>query len=250
MNGWRAVYAREMLSLWVTPLAWVLLVVFLLLEGGIFYNIVRHFSNLADLALDAGPLQAYFGQQSVLMSMTLLLLCPALSMRVFAEERKSGTIETLLTAPVSALGVVLGKYLATLSTYALIWSPTVLYAVVLRGTGAIDWGALGASYLGVFAIGASYLAIGVLMSAMSKSQLIALMLTVLVQFGIFVLGIGEFVFDPGPLRDVCAYVSLAGQMEEFSKGLVDLRRLVFDTSLAALALFLAVRVVDSWRSSA
>jgi len=248
VRGWRAIYAREMLSLWVTPLAWVLLVVFLLLQGGIFYNIVRHFSNLADLSLDSGPLQAYFGQQSVLMSMTLLLLCPALSMRLFAEERRSGTIETLLTAPVSALGAVMGKYLATLSTYVLIWLPTLLYAVVLRDTGSVDWGALGASYLGVFAVGAGYLALGLLMSTLSKSQLVAMMLTVLVQFGVFVLGIGEYVFDPGVLRDVCAYVSLAGQMEEFSKGIVDLRRLVFNGTLAFLALFLAVRVVDSWRT--
>ena len=247
MNGFLPIYKREMLSLWVTPLAWVLWLVFLLLQGGIFYNIVRHFSNLTDLSVDLGPLQAYFGQQSVLISVTLLLLCPALSMRLFAEERKSGTIEALLTAPVSPAGAVLGKYLATLSTYALIWLPTLLYAVLLRDTGSVDWGALLASYLGVFGIGSSYLAIGLLMSTMTKSQLIAMMLTVLVQFGIFVLGIGEYVFDAGPLRDVCAHVSLAGQMEEFSKGIVDLRRLVFDASLAALALFMAVRVVDSWR---
>ena len=248
MTGFVPIYKREMWSLWVTPLAWVLLLVFLLLQGGIFYNIVRHFSNLTDLSLDLGPLQAYFGQQSVLISVTLLLLCPALSMRLFAEERKSGTIEALLTAPVSPAGAVMGKYLATLSTYVVIWLPTLLYAVLLRDTGSVDWGALAASYLGVLGIGASYLAIGLLMSTLTKSQLVSMMLTVLVQFGIFVLGIGEYVFDAGPLRDVCAHVSLAGQMEEFSKGIVDLRRLVFDASLTALALFMAVRVVDSWRS--
>jgi ABC-2 type transport system permease protein len=247
MSGWWAIYRREMLSLWVTPLAWILLVVFLLLQGGIFYNIVRHFSNLTDLSLDTGPLQAYFGQESVLVSVTLLLLCPALSMRLFAEERRSGTIEGLLTAPVTPFGAVTGKYLATLSTYSLMWLPTLLYAVLLRDTGSVDWGAVSASYLGLFGIGASYLAIGLLMSTMTKSQLIAMMLTVLIQFGIFVLGIGEYVFDPGPLREVCAHVSLAGQMDDFSKGIIDLRRLVFDVSLALLALFMAVRVVDSWR---
>ena len=249
MMGLMAIYRREMLSLWVTPLAWVLLVVFLVLQGGIFYNIVAHFSNLTDLSLDSGPLETFFGQQSVLISMTLLLLCPALSMRLFAEERRSGTIEALLTAPVTPLAAVLGKYLATLSTYVLIWLPTLLYAILLKDTGNVDWGALGASYLGVFGIGASYLGIGILMSAMTKSQLLALMLSVLVQFGLFVLGIGEYIFDPGALRDLSAYVSVAGQMEEFSKGIVDLRRLVFDASLVLLALFMTTRVVDSWRSS-
>jgi ABC-2 type transport system permease protein len=247
MMGFFAIYRREMLSLWVTPLAWVLLAVFLILQGGIFYNIVLHFSNLTELSLDSGPLEAFFGQQSVLISMTLLLLCPALSMRLFAEERRSGTIEALLTAPVTPVAVVLGKYLATLCTYTVIWMPTLLYAVLLRDTGNVDWGALAASYLGVFGIGASYLAIGILMSAMTKSQLMALMLSILVQFGLFVLGIGEYIFDPGPLRDLSAYVSVAGQMEEFSKGIVDVRRLVFDGSLTMLALFMTTRVVDSWR---
>jgi ABC-2 type transport system permease protein len=70
---------------------------------------------------------------------------------------------------------------------------------------------------------------------------------VLIQFGLFVLGIGEYIFDPGLLHDVCAYVSLAGHMEDFSKGIVDTRRLLYDLSLAGFCLFLTVRVVDSWR---
>lgn len=247
MNGFVAVYRRELLSLWVTPLAWVLLVVFLLLQGGIFYNIVAHFSNMTDLSLDAGPLEAYFGQQSVLVAVTLLILCPALSMRLFAEERRSNTIETLLTTTITPSGAVLGKYLATLSTYCAIWFPTILYAVMLRSTGAVDPWVVASSYLGLFITGSSYLAVGLLMSALTKSQLIALLLTVMLQFGLFVLSIGEYVFDAGPLRDLCAHVSLTGQMEEFSRGVVDSRRLVFHTSLTLVALFFAIRVVDSWR---
>src|SRR4029079_18422500 len=126
VSGFAAVYRREMLSLWVTPLAWVLLVVFLLLQGTIFYSIVVHFTSLADLAVETGPVEAYFGQESVFLLMTLLLICPALTMRTFAEERRSGTIEALLTAPVTPGGVVFGKYLAVLSTYAVMWAPTVL----------------------------------------------------------------------------------------------------------------------------
>lgn len=247
MSGLFAIYRREMLSLWVTPLAWVLLSIFLLLQGGVFYSIVVHFAQMPDLSLDAGPLHAYFGQHSVLLSITLLLVCPALGMRTFAEERRSGTIESLLTAPVGAGAVVLGKYLAVLSTYLLIWAPTVLYAVILRTTGSVDWPVVGTSYLGLGLIGASYLALGLLMSALTRSQLIALMLTILVQFGIFVLGIGEYVFDPGPVRDLCAHVSLSTQLEEMSKGIVDLRRVVFDLSLIGWGLFVTTRVVDSWR---
>lgn len=247
MSGFSAIFRREMLSLWVTPLAWVLLGVFLLLQGGIFYSIIVHFSTFSDLSVDDGPLGAYFGQNSVFLLMTLLLVCPGLSMRLLAEERRSGTVESLLTAPVGAAGVVLGKYAAALTTYVLIWIPTLLYVVILRKTGNVEWSVVLSSYLGLFLVGAQYLAIGILSSSLTKSQFVALLLTVLMQFGLFVLGIGEYIFDPGLLHDVCSYVSLAGHMEDFAKGVIDTRRVLYDTSLAIFCLFLTVRVVDSWR---
>lgn len=247
MSGFWAVLRREMLSLWVTPLAWVLLGVFLILQGGIFYSIVAHFATFTDLSVDEGPLGAYFGQNSVFLLMTLLLVCPALSMRLLAEERRSGTIEALMTAPVGSAGVVLGKYAAALVTYVLIWIPTVLYIVILRKTGSVDWLVMLSSYLGLLLVGAQYLAIGILSSSLSKSQFVALLLTVLIQFGLFVLGIGEYIFDPGVFHDVCSYVSLAGHMEDFSKGIVDTRRLLYDGTTAVFCLFLTIRVVESWR---
>ncbi len=247
MSGLVAIFRREMLSLWVTPLAWVLLGVFLLLQGGIFYSIVVHFSTFADVSVDDGPLGAYFGQNSVFLLMTLLLVCPGLTMRLLAEERRSGTIEALLTAPVGALGVVLGKYGAALTTYVITWLPTVLYVVVLRKTGDVDWHVVASSYLGLFLVGAQYLAIGLLASALTKSQFVALLVTVLAQFGLFVLGIGEYIFDPGPLHAVCSYVSLAGHMEDFARGIVDTRRVLYDVSVALCCLFVTARVVESWR---
>jgi gliding motility-associated transport system permease protein len=246
MRGFVAVYKREMLSLWVTPLAWVLLFIFLLLQGASFYQILLHFASFSNMTIDSGPVQAYFGQ-SLFLLLSLLLVCPALTMRLFAEERRSGTIEGLLTAPVSAADVVLGKYLATLTTFGFMWLPTVLYVVILRTTGDVDWHVVGSSYLGVMGVGAGYLAVGTLMSAMSRSQLVAMMLSVLVIFGLLIFGIGERIFEPGAIRDACAHVSVLSQVDELSKGVVDLRRLVFDFSLVALPLFVSVRVVDSWR---
>jgi ABC-2 type transport system permease protein len=246
VSGLLPVFRREMLSLWVTPLAWVLLAVFLLIQGLSFYSIVVHISSMGQVSIDNGPVQAYFGQ-SIFLLVSQLLVCPALTMRVFAEERKSGTIEALLTAPVTPTGVVLGKYLAALATYVAMWLPTLLYVFILRNTGQVDWRVVGSSYVGVLGIGAGYLAVGTLMSSMTKSQLTAFVLTVLVQFGLFILGIGEYVFEPGTLREICAHVSVLSQMDEMAKGVVDLRRLVFDGTLAVLPLFVTVRVVDSWR---
>lgn len=246
MTGFTAVYRRELLALWVTPLAWVLSGVFLLLQGWSFYIVLYHVSSAPDLGVDTGPVQAYFGQ-SMFLIISLLLLCPALTMRLFAEERRSGTLETLLTAPVTPAAVVLGKYLAVATTYSLMWAPTLLYVVILRDTGALDWPVVGTSYLGVLAIGAGYLAIGTLMSAMTQSQLIAFLLTTVVEFGLFILGVGEYTFEPGFLLDFCSHVSVFTQMDELAKGVVDLRRLVFDGTLIVLPLFMTARVVDSWR---
>ncbi len=246
MSGLMAVYRREMLSLWVTPLAWVLLTVFLLLQGLSFYTVVVHIATAPSLSVDAGPVQAYFGE-SIFLIVSLLLLCPALTMRMFAEEKRSGTLETLLTAPIAASSVVIGKYLAVLSTYVLMWLPTVLYVLILRGTGVVDWWVVGASYLGVMGVGAGYLALGILMSAMTRSQLVAFLLTALCQFGLFLLGIGEYVFEPGPLFALSAHVSVLSHMSDFARGIVDLRRLVFDLSLVIAPLFVTARVVDSWR---
>jgi ABC-2 type transport system permease protein len=247
VSGLLTIYRREMLSLWVTPLAWVLLVVFLILEGTIFYSIVVHFTTLPEISVDTGPVQAFFGQESILLLLTLIVLCPALTMRTFAEERRSGTIETLLTAPVSPAAVVLGKYLAVLSTYCLMWAPTLLYVVILRKTGSVDYNVVLTSYAGLLGVGASYLAIGILMSTFTKSQLVALLLTIFFVFGLFVLGVGEYVFEDGLFQRISSHVSMASQMEDFSKGVVDLRRVVFDLSLVGLCLFQSVRIVDSWR---
>jgi ABC-2 type transport system permease protein len=106
---------------------------------------------------------------------------------------------------------------------------------------------VGSSYLGLLGVGSAYLALGLLMSAMSKSQLVALLLTVGTLFGLFILGIGEYIFEPGLLQELSGHVSMASQMEEFSRGLIDLRRVVFDLSLCFTSLFVTVRVVDSWR---
>jgi ABC-2 type transport system permease protein len=239
-----AIYRREMLALWVTPLAWLLSFAFLLLQGISFYIVVDHYTHFTSLSVE-GPVESYFG--SLFMPLTLLLVCPALSMGCFAEERRSGTLESLLTAPVSPGAVVHAKYLALLSTYVLLWLPTLLYVVIVRNVADIDWPVVISSYAGLFCIGAAYLGIGVLMSALAKNQLLAFLLTTLVLFGLFILGVGERVFDPGLLQAICSHVSVLSQLEDFSRGVVDLRRLVFDSSLVTLSLFLTRRVVDSWR---
>lgn len=245
MTGFVAVLRRELWRYWVTPLAWVLLVVFLLLQGTSFALVLTHATQSEGASIDAGPLKFYFG--SAFVHISLMLVCPALTMGAFSEERKAGTLETLLTAPVTGAAVTLAKYVAALVTLKLFWLPTLLYVVILRTTGHVDWAVIGSSWLGIISLGALYLSVGVLMSAMTESQLLSVLLSTVIIFSIFVLGIGEQVFDDGLLRETCAHISVLTQLDEFSSGIVDARRLVFDGSVIAFCLFLSVRVVDSWR---
>jgi ABC-2 type transport system permease protein len=246
MSGFWPVFKRDLYSTFVTPVAWALIVVFLFLQGLNFYLLVVHFTNQVEISVDRGPVQWFFGE-TVLFYLPLLMLPPALTMRSFAEERRAGTIETLLTAPVSTPAVVLAKWCSAYVTYLIAWAPTFLYMVVLRRAGEIDWRVVGASYLGVALLGAALLAIGVLMSAMTRSQFVALLLSFAVVLGLFIIGIGEFVFDSGPAHDICQYVSIWTHMSDFSKGLIDSRRVIFDLSLTAVPLFITVRAVDAWR---
>jgi ABC-2 type transport system permease protein len=241
------IYKRELFAFFVTPLAWVLICVFLLVQGMHFYLLVDHFSNLGEVASDQTPIQAFFGN-TVLLYLILFLLVPAMTMRLFSEERRSGTIESLMTAPVSSAGVVLAKYAAALTTYVAMWAPTALYIVILQRTGEVDWHVAAASYLGVLLVGAGYLSVGLLMSALTKSQFLALVMTAMVILALFILGIAEFVTREGTaLHDICAYVSVWAQMNDFASGIVDTRRLAFNASLVVLPLFLTTRAVDAWR---
>jgi ABC-2 type transport system permease protein len=247
MRSFWPIYKRELFGFFVTPLAWVLITAFLLVQGMHFFLLVDHFATAGQGGADQTPLQAFFGN-TILLYLVLFLLVPPMTMRTFAEERRSGTIETLMTAPVSSVAVVLAKYLAVLTTYVAMWAPTVLYLVILRRTGEIDWGVAASAYLGVFLVGAGYLALGTLMSAITTSQFLALVLTALVILGLFILGVGEFVAREGTLmKDICSHVSVWAHMNDFAAGIVDSRRLVFYGTLVVLPLFVTVRAVDAWR---
>ncbi len=246
MKAFLPIYKRELFAFFVTPLAWVLITVFLILQGMNFYWIIDTFATRVEPS-DQTPLQAFFGN-TVLLYLVLFLLVPPMTMRVFAEERRSGTVESLMTAPVSSTSVVLAKYFAVVTTYAAMWAPTLLYLVILKRAGDVDLHAAAAAYLGVVLVGAGYLSIGVLMSAVTDSQFLALVMTALVILALFLLGIGEFIAREGSvLQAVATHVSVWGQMNDFASGIVDSRRLVFDATLILLPLFITTRVVDAWR---
>ena len=247
MKAFWPIYKRELFAFFVTPLAWVLIVVFLVVQGMHFFLLVDHFAHQGDATGDETPLSAFFGN-TVLLYLVLFVLVPPMTMRMFAEERRSGTIEMLMTAPVSSAAVVLAKYAAVLTTYVAMWLPTVLYLVILGRTGELDWHTAASAYLGVLLVGAGYLSLGLCASALTRSQFLAMVWTALVLLVLFILGVGEFVTREGSaMHEVCAHVSVWAHMNDFASGIVDSRHLVFYGTLVVLPLFVATRAVEAWR---
>lgn len=246
MSGFLPIFKRELFSFFVTPLAWVVMTAFLVIQGLHFYVVLTNFATQVALNADAGPVQTFFGQ-TVFLYIPIFFVCPVLTMRLFAEERRSGTLEPLMTVPVTTTGVVLGKYAAVVVAYAAIWLPTLVYMFIVSAAGHVDWNVVGTGYLAVIAVGAGYLAIGTMTSAVTDSQLAAAIMSAMVIVALFIVGIGELILPEGPLRDVCGHVSVWAHMNDFSRGIVDSRRLVFDATAIALPLFIAVRAIDARR---
>ena len=241
--GW-AICKRELRSFFVSPVAYALLVSWLLCCGGNYGFVASIFSSQPSAGGSDNPLTMFFGG-TLLFFLPLLVFIPIMTMRLLAQERSEGTLEALLTTAVSERAVVLGKYAAAMIFWAALWAPTLIYVWITSRFGDVDLGVVAASYLGVLAVGAFYVAIGVLMSAVAPNQVVAATLTFLVLVLLFGLGIYQFnSFDL--TRDVLSYISIWSHMQDFAKGVVDTRALLFDASAAGLMIFLAIRALE-WR---
>ena len=238
-----ATFLRELRAYFFSPLAYVVLFFFLLVNGIVFGNLT---AALSDPRAPAGPPMTYFFGSTALM---LLILGVVLTMRLISEELRSGSIEVLMTAPVTEGQVIAGKYLAALAFYAFLWLPTVLYAVILDSYSEVDWGPVAAGYLGILLVGALFLSIGVFASATTSSQLVAAMVTAALLFTLFLLGWFADIFNSETAKQIFGYMDLGSHIDEFSRGIVDTRRLVFYLSASLFFLFLASRALEDkkWR---
>jgi ABC-2 type transport system permease protein len=241
-----ATLRRELQVYFLSPLAYVVLTVFLLINGFVFWLIVSFLSD--PRAVSGAPLELFFGQ-TIFFWLVLLFVTPVLTMRLVSEERRSGAIEVLMTAPVTESQVILGKYLAALVFYVFLWSPTAIYALIIARYADVDWGPVASGYVGIFGIGALFLAVGIFASTLSRSQLIAALLTFVILIPMFTFGLLESLTNSPALKQVFGYLDIWRHMEEFSKGIVDSRRLIYYFSVSGFLLFLAARSLElkKWR---
>jgi gliding motility-associated transport system permease protein len=232
MSGTIAVFKRELKSYFSTPIAYVFIVIFLVLAGAFTFFFGRFYeSGQADLT-------AFFYWHPWL----YLFLVPALSMRLWAEERKSGAIELLMTLPLEPWQAVLGKYLAAWAFTGIAIALTFPIWITVNYLGDPDNGVIVAAYIGTFLLAGGFLAIGACLSAVTKNQVIAFIVSVVVCFLLLVPGtelVQNWVssFVPQWLVDGFASLSFQTHFDYISKGVMDLRDLVYFALLIGTCLY-------------
>lgn len=235
MRKFLAIARREWLSYFFSPLGYIVLAAFWFVNGFIFVNILGFLNQRGPQAMN--PLALVFTNTYIWLFM--LFFIPAITMRLISEERKSGAIETLLTSPVSEATIVLGKFAAAFAFYATLWIPMVVYAFILGLYSSVDWSVVGAALLAVLLLGAFFLAVGTFASSLSKNQIIAAILSFVLLIVIFSMGLLQSLANDPKWRDLLGYLNLWDHMDEFARGVVDTRRVVYYLTSAALFLFLA-----------
>ncbi|MBN2525054.1 MAG: ABC transporter permease [Deltaproteobacteria bacterium] len=233
---------REFAAFFYSPVAYVVIGASALLNAVMFYLIVRFLT--AGAPAPGAPMEMLFSW--VLFWLVVLILTPLITMRSFAEEKHSGTLETLTTAPVSDTRIVLAKYISCLSFYTIMWLPTLLYPAILAFYSTIDMGPVLSGYLGTFGIGAMLAAVGILCSALTRNQIVAALITFAVMMALFLSGLFRWV-DGLSAQSFFEYIDLMGHMEDFAKGIVDTRRLVYYASVAVFSIFATVQVLGARR---
>jgi ABC-2 type transport system permease protein len=182
------------------------------------------------------------------MSVVLLFFIPMITMRLFAEEKRAGTMELLLTYPVRDGEVLAGKFLSALGLYAVLLVLTLLYPALVAYFTRVEWGPILTGYLGLLLVGATFLAVGLLMSSLTENQIVAGFVTFGILLAFWVIGWGAD-FAGGNMRTILQYLSITEHMDGFSRGLIDTKDLVYYGTAIALALFMTLRSLESkrWR---
>jgi ABC-2 type transport system permease protein len=232
MNGVAAIFRRELRSYFITPLAYVFIVIFLVLSGAFTFYLGNFYER------GQADLSSFFTFHPWL----YLFLVPALSMRLWAEERKAGSIELLMTLPIEVWQAVIGKFLAAWAFTGLALALTFPIWITVNFLGSPDNGVIVAAYIGSLLMAGGFLAIGACISALTRNQVIAFILTVVACF-VFLLAGFPLVLDvfsawaPQALVDAIASLSFLTHFNNISRGVIDLRNLVYFALLIAAFLY-------------
>lgn len=240
-------YKREISSLVYTPTGYVVMCVFLFVLGWVFWVLVGELNVPRAKPVDADVFSFMFGGTYIYW-VVLAAVTSALTMRLFAEERRSGTIESLMTAPVTDFQVVMSKYLAALSFLLFMWVPTVVYIFILGKYATVDYGVIFSGYVGTILLCAFLTSLGIMVSSFSRSQFVSFFVTFAIIIMLFSLNYMQTLISP-EWRAFYRYVSVLEQFFAFPLGVIDSRSIIYFASLTLFLLFCTVKSVEShkWR---
>ncbi len=234
MRNTATIAVKEFRFYLASPMAYVVTGIFLVATGFFF--------SFGSAAYYETSISDFLGMGSVL----LLLLASVLTMRLLAEERKMGTIELLLTAPVRDSEVILGKFLGSLMVLLVMLALTFYYPILLMVFGDPDMGPVGTGYLGLLLLGSTTLAVGIFASSLTSNQLVAAVVAGGILFGLWFIGAAASLL-PEAAGQVVGYLSLSYYFPDFAKGIIDTRGIIYYLSVTALFLFLATRSLENSR---
>ena len=247
------IFKKEMRLYFTSPVAYVILAIFLIIAGYFFYSIFAFFTMASmqaamnpqmarDLTVTDSVMRPLFSNVSVI----LLLLIPLVTMRLFAEERRSGTIELLLTYPVRDGAVLVGKYLAALALYAVMLAATLLYPEMIAYFARLEWGPLLTGYLGLLLMGAAFIAVGIFASSLTENQIVSSLITFGTLLIFWVIGWSAESVG-GVWGKVLSDLSILEHYDTFSKGVLDTKDVVYYVNFSVLGLFLTLRSLEARR---
>ena len=252
MSNIVAIASRELKSYFSTPIAYVVIGFFALLWGYFFYAMVIIFDQQsAQMGGPEGPGAANMNQQLIRplflnASVILLFVLPLITMRTYSEEKRSGTIELLLTSPVTDFQIIMGKFLGAMGLFAAMLAVTLLHMGMLFSFGNPEWRTVVSGYIGLLLMGGGFIAVGLLISSLTKNQIVAGMVTFAVFLMLWVINwIASFTSPT--TQAVLNYLSITDHYDDFTKGVVDTKHLVYYVSVISLGLFLTARAVDTER---
>jgi ABC-2 type transport system permease protein len=256
MRNILAIAHKELRSYFASPIGYIVIGFFALLYGYFYVTMLNFFvrQSMQMAQFGGGGPQAMSVNEVMIrpllqnVTILILFLMPMVTMRSYAEEKRSGTIELLLTSPITDLEIILGKFLGALALWATALAVSLIHIAILFIYGTPEWKPILTAYLGLLLMGGCFISVGLLISSLTTNQIVAGMAT----FGVFLLlwiinWIGSF---SGPTVDrVTQYLSIIDHFDDFSKGVLDTSHLIYYISFISFGLFLTAKSVDSerWR---
>jgi ABC-2 type transport system permease protein len=255
MRNILAIAGKELRGYFASPIGYILIGFFALIFGYFFYVPVEFFNrqSMQMMGMGGGALNMstmLIAPIFLNATVVMLFLLPAITMRTYAEEKRSGTIELLLTSPVTDIEIILGKFFGAMGLYCTMLALTLIHMAILFWFAEPnpEWKPVATTYLGLILMGGCFISVGLLISSLTKNQIVAAAVTFAVFLLLWVINwIGSFLGPTG--QAIVTHLSLTDHLDDFTRGVIDTKHLVYYVSFISLGLYLTARSVDSerWR---